>query len=506
MTTSVQPLEAFKSFGGIRYKNAVAGSFSYGYNFESFPASDTGYGTKTVNGNTLVESLIDLGYTGYGTFETLQSGTTYHLIYAVDDTDGRIFEWDGSNLTAIATGLTKTAINCNGIDFNNKFFFSNGVEIITIEMGSPAVVTAIDTTDALSRQPVGLGLWVYDNRIFMTSEYGISFCSNGDETDWATTGSAGAGYYNYYSPLTFVYGFSNGIIFGNKDFIDFLTGNGADNYLVQTIGQTGAVGHKAICSHAEQVYFFNGEGVYPVVYTDTNQRRIDTKISVNIDEAFNFIDTEKFADIQMISLADTGKNKVWLHARYTDNTSNSIMWIFDFNINEWFCRKQQIINYLSINNNLLFSVGDNLLQENSGTTFNGELIEVIGRMARIDFGGAVLIKKIKKALMLLTEGAEIDFYLKYIFDGDYSSYVEQRIEVNYSDILYWANDSETVGGVWADDAETVGGVWDKLLAQIKYILRPSKKFKLLEVEFSCRESGQQYSIDRLEFQNIKIKH
>jgi hypothetical protein len=507
MPTTLINVDTLKAFGGVRKTNAIKGTCSYGYNFESFPSPDEGYGFRIMAGNTLIKALSSSGYTGYGVFESIQNGTRYCFVYACDNTDGRIFLWDGINLTAKVTGLTKTAINCNGIDFNNRFFFTNGVDNPrTIEISANPQVVVINTTDHLSRVPNGLGLWVYDNRIFMASQYGLCCCANGDESDWAYDGTDTGAYWNdYYSPPTFVYGFSSGIIFGNKDYTDFLTGNGVFSYTISSLSTMGAVGHKAICSHGDKVYFFNGQGVYPVVYTDTNQRRTQDNICLNIVDEFANIDRDKYKDYQLISLADTSENKMWLHIRDKDHENNSVIWVYDFNLQEWYKRIQQTINYLSINDGMIYSVGADLLHENYGTDFNGTYIPAVARLSREDFGSSAQIKKIKKLKMLFTAGTNNLFWLRHIYDGDPTNYQEKLISLTYGDYFAFADEDGNNGGILGDDAGTYGTILDPLVTQIKQIFKPAKRFSLLEIEISCREAGQSFSIERIESQRIKIK-
>jgi hypothetical protein len=160
---------------------------------------------------------------------------------------------------------------------------------------------------------------------------------------------------------------------------------------------------------------------------------------------------------------------------------------------------------LSINLNKLYSVGDDLLQEYYGEDFNGDFIECYARLSRMDFGSAAQVKKIKKEKCLFTEGSDNDFYIKYIYDGDPSIYEEKLITENYGDTFILADDAETYGGILADDAETYGNILDPLISLLKYIFKPAKKFCLLEIEVSCREAGQNFSIERIELQRIKVK-
>ncbi len=508
MTSQTIPISQLKKFGGIRFKNAVIGTFTDGYNFEAFPAQDDGYGVKKMQGNTLLDdALKTLGMENCGVFESLQAGIKYTFVYAVNNTEGKLYEWDGSNFNLKKSGLTKTAKNCNGIDFNDKFFFTNGVEEITVKIGASPETTVISCIDQLSRTHHGLGLWVYDNRIWLISQYGLVSCIDGNETDWHTTGNAGA-FYKDYEGAKAVYGFSSGIVISGPNFTEFMTGIGTENYSFATVGNTGAVGHKAICAHDNKIYFFNGEGIYPITYIDTNQRRIAERITTYIDDSFKTIDKTKYADVQLISLADIGENRIWFHARYTDYLNNSVIWILDYFTMEWFKRIQQPINYLSINSNALYSVSvaGELLEENFGSDFNGEILPALAKFAILDFGSMSQLKKrMKQRRCIFSAGSQNDFYLKDLFDGDPSNYTEYHVQEDLGAGLIWSDDAETLGGEFADDAETIGSSYDDLKTNNMEINTPDQQFYSIQMQIECREANQNFDIQRIEFMRVKVK-
>jgi len=507
MTTQIIPVSTLKKFGGIRYNDAVTGTFSYGYNFESFASQDDGYGTRRMLGNQEL-GHIDSTKTK-GVFESVQNGVKYTFVYMEEATECVLYLWNGTTFEEKADGFTVTATNCNGIDFKEKFFFTNGVDApVTIEIGATPERVNIDTTDALSRVPRGLGLFIYDNRLFMSSQYGMCSCENGNELVWDSIGDAGAFYKDYFGTVTAVYGFSTGIIAIGDSFCDFMTGSGTTNYSFASIGGASTVSHKSICYHDTKVWFFDGTGIYPIEYNDAGQKRLGNKISLHIEDRFKYIDKTKLADVQLISMADSGLNQLWFHARYTDYPDNSVIWIYDFTIGEWYQRIQQPINYLAVVNGLIYSAGDDgkLIQENIGDDFDGATITASARLATLDFGSGAQFKKIKKDITTIFKaGSQNDFYIRYIFDGDPSNFLEYQISESFGDTFIFADDLETYGGIFADDLETYGNTFDDLKVNNMKITKPSLKFKTIQIELICRDAGQNFEIERLEFQRIKVK-
>jgi hypothetical protein len=525
MTSTKVPEYTLKKFGGLRNINAGEGFFVEGYNFEIFSTESGGIGFRRMNGNEFLSIYRELGaleyeyYISYGVFETIQNGLKYTIEYVVGATEAKLVRFLGTytdpcgDYEVLADGFDKDAKNCNGIDFNGKFFFTNGVDAPrTIEIGASPIDVEIDTTDSTARVHYGLGLYVYDNRIWMTSRYGVIGCAFNDETDWASTGDAGA-FWKDYTAATAVHGFSNGLVIMGKYFTEYMSGSGALSYSFEPVGNTGAVGHKAICSHDNRVFFFNGEGVYPIIYQDTNQRSIKSRISNNITETLLDIDTDQYADIQLISLAPLGEDKIWFLARHKSYSTYSVILVYDYGFGEWFMRISPVsINYLSINNNYLYSAGGGLLKDNTGSIFEADSdieypINARALTSFYDYGSPAQIKKIKERYLLLTPFVEQNFTWKDIFNGDSSDSESFEVTEDYSETLCWSDSSVLFGqgnGVWDTNS------WAANEVNFLKIERPKKKFRMIQHEIICDDTkkglNQNFSIEMIVNRKIKIKH
>ena len=82
---------------------------------------------------------------------------------------------------------------------------------------------------------------------------------------------------------------------------------------------------------------------------------------------------------------------------------------------------------------------------------------------------------------------------------------ESVVDKTFGDVFVLADDDETYGGILADDEETYGSVFDTLVSLLMSIFKPSKKFYLLQLEFTCTSAGQNFEIERIEFQKVKVK-
>ena len=138
-----------RNFGGIRQKNAVfSEEMISAQNIQNvelyYTGINNGVGIRTMNGNASVNNTLAGSKQIVEIFETVQKGQKYFFVYAeggeVGSEKGTLYNLNLLTLTlsTIRDNLTATG-KAQGLDviqgYSDLFFFTNGAEMFTIEMG-----------------------------------------------------------------------------------------------------------------------------------------------------------------------------------------------------------------------------------------------------------------------------------------------------------------------------------------------------------------------------------
>jgi len=134
-----------RNFGGIREKNAVFTEEMISaqdiQNVELyFTGINNGVGIRTMKGNLPINSELAGEKRIVEIFESVQKGQKHFFVYATNTTEGVLYNLNmlTLELEVIKEGLTVTT-NAQGVDviqgWSDLFFFTNGVEMFTVEMG-----------------------------------------------------------------------------------------------------------------------------------------------------------------------------------------------------------------------------------------------------------------------------------------------------------------------------------------------------------------------------------
>ena len=132
-------------FAGIRRINS---SFSNAcitasdiQNVEIFDTEiNSGVGIRTMKGNDALYEFEDDDEKIINIFESVQGQDTVYFIHTVNDSEGKIYLYNPtSNTTTLKVSELSDSKYSAGVDFaqgwSDLFVFSNGVEILTIQLG-----------------------------------------------------------------------------------------------------------------------------------------------------------------------------------------------------------------------------------------------------------------------------------------------------------------------------------------------------------------------------------
>ena len=165
MATKISSLKCNK-FGGIRRINATFASelisASDLQNVELFNTGiNSGVGIRTAKGNISVCNLIPSTQRIINIFESVQNNNTYFFVHTEDSQRGKIYLLDveHNTLTQKVTNLTLTGNSC-GLDiaqgWSDLFVFSNGENLLSIEIGANPEVVVMNLQDMEGRTVKGL--------------------------------------------------------------------------------------------------------------------------------------------------------------------------------------------------------------------------------------------------------------------------------------------------------------------------------------------------------------
>jgi hypothetical protein len=183
-------------FGGIREHNAFFTSDIVTaqdiQNVELYHTGlNNGVGIRTVKGNSSINDDLVGTAKIIKIFESMQQQATYFFVYAEDLQEGYFYLYNtvSSELTLLKDGLTPTH-NANGFDisqgWSDIFFFTNGVEMFTVEIGITRTLYAYvyDTHTIYADSPTTPTKlydedgWLYSGEDWEISESTVQYSGN----------------------------------------------------------------------------------------------------------------------------------------------------------------------------------------------------------------------------------------------------------------------------------------------------------------------------------------
>lgn len=496
-------------FGGIRERNA---SFSEDLitaqdmqNVELYyTGTNSGVGIRTAKGNIAVNNSLKDAEKIIDIFESIQNETTYFFVYTEDDTQGKFYRYN-LNLNTLElkkSGLSVTGVS-NGFDvqqgWSDLFFFTNGAEMFTIQIGSESEIVDMLPKDRDGRDVLGLGAALYNNRlwIFNGNVLWYSVTSNiydfsTAESEWTTT----AGYIETIKNITAIHEYLGSLAIFYEDSSQLLSVSDGD-FSLSDDSPGGCAGIHSLVFHDTDLYFYDHtkKSVFSFKQVVNGEKTLGQNVAVEIQDELSNIDYSQRNKIKAESIFITGRNEIWWIVPTSDQNYSTIL-IYDYLKNEWIKRKSQKINAVKVINNTLYSAGNdgNILEEYNSNTFNGEYIEHFYNCSPMNLGAMNTLK-----IFVFPPRVSFDlpysnnFYVKYV--KNYNTFKKPKIKLIKSKLKNFLIWGVGLWGVnyWASKSTNIIGKF------------PNATFKILEMCIYTTDATQTFSIKNMEFSKIKVK-
>lgn len=521
---------AIQKFCGIRQTSPVADltarntiSAVVCRNVElQFTEKSDNVGIFTTDGNV---KLCECGYQIIAQFESVQNRVTYHFVYAVDDTQGFLFQYDkaANSFNELKSGLSKTAV-ANGITIANGFYdyfvFTNGVDdyiAVCMQKENDERVQNLNATDAENRDIRGLALEIADGRLITACQNRVHWSATQNIFDWKSSDpnlTTCPAYQELDRDVTALAYYNNALVVFTKDYSVTFRGNPGDasNFSRSGAAGGGCAGFKSLVKFDNKLLYFdyNARNIFAYYLLDSGQTRPTNGLADNVLEFLAGLDNSRLNEIETISYINATRSEIWFKLP-TMSGDNKIL-TFDYLHREWIERREQAdIKALCVVGGVFYSAsGKNILREYLTNMFDGEFIGAEYKSNIINIGSDSNLKIPKMPLiMTLDYGKENDFYIEFIYDDNPEHKQLKRIVKLSKGYLVWAKtrDDETVYSVWAKDKEDEnGGKWfDKNKNTVMFNLAGVRGFKQLQFRIFTKEPGQQFGIKRLELKRVKLK-
>lgn len=517
------------NFGGIRRKDSV-------FSDEKITCSDcqnvelyytqlnSGVGIKTAKGNIsvteytdeegIIKNLVPDDEEVIGIFETIQIGNYYLIVYTESSTQGKLYNFDlpAKTLTLLVEGLSVTG-NASATDFAqgwlDMFIFSNGKEIKYIYGNTENGLTLqiednenIVLKDQENRDVKGLGLVVYDNRLWIFNNKVLWYSQQGEcrnfnyaDPDVVTS----SGYIEFVKDITAVYPYLGSIAVFHKDSSVLIHTDSETGFKQEEESPGGCAGYNSLVFHGTDLYFYDDtkKGVFSFKQIVNGDKTLGDNIALDIQEELMGISKEDVNKIKALSVVTSDRNEVWFLVPISNEENYSYVLIYDYIRNEWIKRKCQRINAIGIYDSALYSAGKHIYEEYSGKDFNGEFIESYYKCTVFNLGADNTLKITK-------------FPPRLTIDGSYKSHFWVKYVKNYNQLKapkLKEIKGKTLTGILRYDSNLE---YDKdyiyLPSSLNLITKiPSATFKALEITFYTTNSNEEFCIKAIEFSRIKVK-
>lgn len=503
-------------FGGIRRKNAIFSvDLITASNLENIELYDTGInggvGIRTANGNIDIsgdafpanEEIINV-------FESVQRGIKYFFVHTISATEGKVYLYNVSLNTATVkiSGLAVTRVSC-GRDFaqgySDLFVFSNGVDWMqSIEIGAtdssgvPNEVNALRVHDKDGREIKGMGLFVYDGRLWVFIKNRLHYSVQQNINDFATSDidvSTSAGYIEYVKDITAIYPYLTSLAVFFKD--SSIQISGTYPYTQGDESPGGCAGYNALVFHGTDLFFYDNtkKGIFSFQQIVLGNKTLGNNIADEIQDDLLNVDEEKLNEIKTLSIVLEGKNEIWFYLP-DKNADYSIIFIYDYKHNEWVKRRCQRINCFCIFDSSLYSgsAKGKLLKEYKTSKFDGQFIPHFYKCSPLNLGSNTTQKSMYSPPRIAFNLPYINnFFVKYIRNfNPFKSLKIKEIKAQYRNFLIYGQ------GYWGQSYYPVKNI--NAIGKL-----PNVNFKTLEIEFYTENENQNFAIRNIEFSDIEVQ-
>lgn len=468
---------------------------------------NSGVGIRTANGNVSV-GLIPEGENVVNIFESVQNSVTYFFVHTESSTEGKIYILNPESgvLTLKVDELSLTGKSCAtdvSQGWSDLWVFSNGEEILTIEVGKLNQqseldeVTMLELTDMDERTVKGLGVVVYAGRLWIFNGQVLWYSVQENIYDFSTSDAevvTSAGYIEFVKNITAIYPYLGALAVFHRDSSCLLTeDNGIFAKSFESPG--GCAGYNSLVFHGTQLYFYDDtkKGVFSFIQVINGDKTLGENIALDIQDELFSIPHSGLNNIKTLSVVTSDRNEVWFLLPGSDSNYSTVM-IYDYLHNAWVKRKCQKINSIGVIGGKLYSAGSKIYEEYSSSLFDGNFIGAFYKCTPLNLG-------VENSLKILAYPPKItmdmyysnDFYIEYT--KDYNSLTTKSRHITsktLKNVLYFDS------GYW--DSDTFP--YEKINVVKKL---PSAYFRTLQMSFYTKTAGQNFCISNMEFGKIKVK-
>ena len=467
---------------------------------------NSGVGIRTSKGNKSVCDIPDTEKV-INIFESVQGGMSYFFVHTESSLEGKIYLFDiqTKTLTVKVSGLIVTGKSCAcdaSQGWADLFVFSNGEEMLTIEIGKYTEgvldeITMMSPQDPEGRDVKGLGIVIFAGRLWVFSNQILWYSVQEDIYDFSTSDAevvTSAGYIEFVKNITAIYPYLGTLaVFHSNSSALIAESEGKFSKTMDSPG--GCSGYNALVFHGTELYFYDDtkKGVYCFRQVINGDKTLGENIALDIQEELCGIPLSRVQDIKTLSVVTSDRNEVWLLLPTNDENFSTIM-IYDYIRKTWIKRKSQLLSCFCIIGGILYSAGEKIYEEYVSNSFDGEFIPSFYNCTPLNLGRENSIKVVNyPPKVTLDMYYNNSFYVEYTKNYDSSTkkthYVKGKTlnNVLYFDIGYWDNSYFPTKDI---------NVSKKL---------PVTFFKTLQISFSTKNEGDDFCIKNIEFERVKVK-
>ena len=495
-------------FSGIsRFKSSFSDKLITASDLQNIELFDTGInsgtGIRTTLGNTSVCNLIPSGEKVIAMFQSVQNSINYFFVYTESTSQGTLYTfYPSSNLLIKLIDSLSVTSQASGCDFtqgfSDLFIFSNGTELVKIDMSLNSPASTFTAVDSENRSVKGLGLVNFDNRLWVFDNNILHYSVQQDFDDFSTSDAdiiTSAGFIEYSSSITAICPFMNSLIVFFKDSSVIIS---APYPFSQTKSiPAGCSGHNALVLHNTELLFFDStkNAIFSFREISTGDISLQENIALDLhEELFNIPNVLK-KQVFATSVLTTEKNEIWWLLPSYENDFSTIL-IFDTFHKTWLKRKSQKLNCLLNFNSTLYSAGVKIYQEYLGNSFDNLFIPSFYNCSPLNFGSDNIIKILYYPPKLSLDINYLNnFFVKYIKNYNIFSRIKiKNIKTKFlSKVLYW--DKGYFDSDYCYPPNNANSV----------VKLPPASFKILEIQFFTQNINEEFSIKSIEFHKIKSK-
>lgn len=477
-----------------------------------FTGVNSGVGIRTMKGNTALLTLGSNDEHIINIFQSVQGDSTYFFVHTETSSEGRLYTFskESSTLVLKKSGLKLSGQSC-AIDFaqgwDDLFIFSTGKEFLSVQMGAyneqgeSVEVTKFAPKDVDGRDVNGLGLSIFDGRLWIFNGNTLWYSVKENCFDFATEDTnitTSAGYIEYAKKITAIYPYLGTLAVFHRDSSSLISVNSDYSYSQTDESPGGCAGQNALIFHGTELYFYDHtkKGVFAFSQVVNGDKTLGNNIAIDVQEELLQIDQFNLDKIKTVSVIQSEKNEIWFLLPTADNDYSTIL-IYDYINKQWLKRKSQKLVDIKIIDNIFYSAtSKNILYEYTGETFNGKFIEAYYNCSTFNLSSDNTIKTLyMPPKVTLDKEAYNDFFVKYVknYDSIKSPKTKRIVSETLKKLFCWDV------SYW--DTDTIF----KPKTIVSTVKIPISTFKTLDLSFYTDRLAQGFAIKNIEFQKIKVK-